>query len=462
MGAKPEKKYVEVSPVEPPAPLPRTFRVHEGAAAVVCWFPLTPVGLTMVSAALLAAWIEGIGHLDMILLMVSFCIVVVYVLMLAAVLIGTFVVRRALSHPIGRTCNVLEAEVQTASGFAIRLPKWLPFLEVSWTWENAEGACHAETTQRLEGRDTREIVVPWRRGEYTGILRRVRVSDILGLCRVTWREKEAIALRVLPHRGNVDRLVPLMGIVSGEDISNPYGDPWGDRVDMRQYTPGDSPRMILWKVYARSRKLMVRIPERAVSARPRGCCYLVADVWPRSSRRQESTDEAGAGVARVILERHLLGEGWSFAADGGGDPASTLSNALDVLARSGTPAVASTGFADFIARAVSDGFGYCVLFLPPRPGPWMDVVTDVIQRTPLRVHVFIGVDNLASIVKSERPSFLHRLVLRAGQRHRPTLRELTEVVSTAGTCATQVCVVDRAAGQLFPDPLAVLIPSRAS
>ena len=67
----------------------------------------------------------------------------------------------------------------------------------------------------------------------------------------------------------------------------------------------DSPRLILWKVYARTRRLFVRTSERALEAAPRTCAYLVADPQ----------DEAAATLARTVLERGLLGDRWRFGAD---------------------------------------------------------------------------------------------------------------------------------------------------
>ena len=98
----------------------------------------------------------------------------------------------------------------------------------------------------------------------------------------------------------------------------------GDRVEMRQYVAGDSPRMILWNVYARTRKLMVRVNERAFMLRPGACAYLIAGPG----------DEAAASVARTVIERKLLGESWAFGADGSPDPATDASAVREILARS--------------------------------------------------------------------------------------------------------------------------------
>lgn len=413
---------------------------------------LTPVGLTILLAALWAGWYQGVAHLDLVVLMVSFCALVALVLMAGFTLVGFFIVRSLFKKNLGRTNTTLEAEALSATGWWLRLPFWLPFLDVTWTWEGGEGACAADLTLHLEGQDTHELATPRRRGVFHRIVRRVQVRDILGLTRIFWRIEEAVDLEVLPHRGKIEHLVPLMGFISGDDISDPYGDPWGDRVDMRQYSPGDSPRMILWKVFARSRKLMVRIPERAVAARPRGCGYLVAD------RRPNPLDEPSAGVARVMIERQLLGEGWAFAADNGGAPATTVEDALGVLARSGQGGANSGGFRDFIEKAEREGYGYCVVFVPPAPGPWLDTLIDGVRHTSLRIHAFIGMDGIDAgrLRKNRHGGLVRRLFVQPDDLDAPTLPELSEVLTRLAACGGNVALIDRRTGQLFSNPASLL------
>src|SRR5205814_5321723 len=98
----------------------------------------------------------------------------------------------------------------------------------------------------------------------------------------------------------------LPGLAAGDDEAHPLGQPVGDRIEMRPYVPGDSPRTIAWKIYGRTGKLVVRAPERARIVSPRGCAYQVAGPH----------DESTAAVARAVLERGFLGQEWRFGADG--------------------------------------------------------------------------------------------------------------------------------------------------
>lgn len=416
------------------------------------FFPLTAVGTAFVAVATLAGWYQGVAHLDLIVLMAAFAVLVVTLLMAVLTAAGWLLVRGAFQAPLRTTSTTLEAETPTITGYAVQLPAWLPCLDVSWSWEADEETCAADTAVHRDGREAFEVVSVRRRGTYNGVTRRVRVRDILGLACITWRVREPLAFRVLPHRGKVEQVVPLLGFISGDDISDPYGDPWGDRVDMRQYGPGDSPRMIMWKVYARSRKLMVRVPERAIAARPRGCGYLVSDPLPTP------LDEPSAGVARVLIERNLLGEGWTFAADGAGAPASRIEDALDTIAQSGSAHGRLSGFADFLKRADQEGYGYCVLFTPPRPGPWIDTLLEALRATRLRVHVMVGMDGvrLERGANDAKPSLARRLVMQPDPVDGPTPSELAETLRRVGAAATSVTLVDRRSGQMYNDPLALL------
>jgi hypothetical protein len=138
------------------------------------------------------------------------------------------------------------------------------------------------------------------------VVRRFAVRDLFGLSEIAWRRTETVSLRVLPERGMLAQMPPPAGMADGDDLSDVYAEPRGDRVEMRQYAPGDPLRMVLWKVYARTNRMMVRTPERSVAERRKGCAYLVASP----------NDDSTAAVARIAIERNLLGDDWCFAADG--------------------------------------------------------------------------------------------------------------------------------------------------
>ena len=61
---------------------------------------------------------------------------------------------------------------------------------------------------------------------------------------------------------------------------------------------GDPLRHILWKTFARTRRLLVRMPERAIAPQPITVAFLVAGEH----------DEPTASAARLYLERGLVGK----------------------------------------------------------------------------------------------------------------------------------------------------------
>jgi hypothetical protein len=307
---------------------------------------------------------------------------------------------------------------------------------VAWTWEEP-GSVRVLAPARG---DYLETVVPGKRGVYPRVVRKVSVGDVLGLTSLSWREAEEADLSVLPFRGALDQMTLLEGLAAGEDLSDPRGDPYGDRVDMRQYAPGDSPRLILWKSYARTRKLLVRVNERALTARPRSCAYLVAGKG----------DEAGAGLMRVILERGFLGESWRFGADGSANYACNLADALHLLTQSGNhPADGGTGLPDFLAQAEKDGYSACLLILPPAEGPWVGPVLDAVLKTRLRLHLYAALDGTPDGLQLE-PRW-RRWVLRSAGDATDALEDAARMARHFEGISTHFLLADRRAGKMCGD-----------
>jgi hypothetical protein len=207
--------------------------------------------------------------------------------------------------------------------------------------------------------------------------------------------------------------------------------------------------MILWKVYARTRKLLVRVPEWAITAKPRSCAYLVAG----------RKDEPGAGFMRVLLERGFLGEGWRFGADGSPAFTGRLDDALDLLIRSGNaPFEGPTGFPEFIQRAQKDGYSACVLILPPVEGPWVAAVAAALSSTLVRVHAFTVVDQVALEAKEERA--LGRLLYVGNEGAAPRADEMARMARPFVGRPFPFLLVDRKAGRVFGDVRALVARRR--
>ncbi|MGE0496140.1 MAG: DUF58 domain-containing protein [Vulcanimicrobiota bacterium] len=338
-------------------------------------FPLSAGGVLLALVLAYGIYFEGLKRADMVVLVASASIAVaglVTLLMVSGFAITTARRWREQVRSEGPTRLVVGAPSWT--GLVFR-PLWLPFVEVSWE-------CHyplrIETDLRKGPEGLVEVLIPARRCLVDRLERRVRVRDVLGVASISWQKVQTGPIEVLPEAGRLEVDTLVQSLFAGDDLPDPAGEPMGDRVDMRRYSPGDPPRLILWKVYARTRKLMVRVPERAVVTQPRTCAYLVAGPG----------DENCAALMRSVIERDLLGQGWRFGADGSTEPSGLREEALRMLARSGNPEVKSGhGLESFLSQAHADGFGSCLVVVPPRVGAWSDKVAAAIRNARLGLTV---------------------------------------------------------------------------
>ena len=172
--------------------------------------------------------------------------------------------------------------------------------------------------QRSEGVRLRFL----RRGEYQQLHLSFIVADIFGLFRMQFEHTANCLIRVLPQTSQLE--VETLRLPSdGGDSENPHGRPDGDPIEMRRYAPGDPHRMILWKAYARTRKLLVRTPEKAESDENATAVLLLSC----------EDDHAAADVVQYLIKRR--GENVLFAAVGIEAVAFDTHSALDLLTRSG-------------------------------------------------------------------------------------------------------------------------------
>ena len=402
----------------------RWTRLREG-------LPLTFAGLVLLALAGGAFWFLGVKRLDLVLLSGSVLLVLLLAGLLVATVLAALVLRRRLGTAAGPL--LLECGAWAPTGFQAPLTRWLPFLKVGVAWEAPQGVAI-----RLSG--GLELASAQRRGLCPQVVRRVRVGDILGLTEVGWRLTAPGPVRILPRRAALDPGAVLTGVVQGEEASDPRGDPRGDRVDIRKYGHGDPMRMILWKVYARTRKAFVRIPERAIEPAPRMCAYLPASPL----------DEPPARLARTLLERGLLGQGWRFGADGAED-AHTLDEALTALARSGSTA-AALGLGAFLERARRDGFGACLLLLPGVDGPWAAQVQAGLAGAPLRVQAVFALDGWAP----EAPPRWRRVFLQPPEPGGAVPGEVLDLLRRLQLPSVAATLVDTVSGDVLDRPDAFL------
>jgi hypothetical protein len=434
-----------------PGAAPWRNKIHKVSDVLRCvrgFFPLTLTGFLLLGLSASTLWFEGIRRQDFLLLATGFIGVLVTLLTCLLVIAAAPFLHRRWKRGSTHSGLAVECMAIQETGFIPPLPRWLPLLEYSWNWERPASV---EVREGAHPDRRREFIVAQRRGVYSEIRRRILLRDVLGLAALEWVTRESADARFLPAKGSLDRMTLLDGLTGGDDLSDPRGMPEGDRVDMRQYTPGDSPRMILWKIYSHTRKLLVRIPERALTARPRFCAYFVAGPQ----------DEPGAGFMRVVLERGFLGENWRFGGDGSPAAAGRLDEALDILVRSADISPeAATQLPAFLQQAQNDGFAACLVVMPPARGPWVNSVVPALRNSALRIHAFTVLDGPAQ-AHPARQSW-ERLLYRHEADTGGRITDLAWMVHDFGAVPFPISVIDRTSGRAFGDARGLGMLKRAA
>jgi len=243
----------------------------------------------------------------------------------------------------------------------------------------------------------------------------------------------------------------IRSLASGEDHPDPTGAAEGDRADLRNYVSGDPIRYILWRVFAKSRQLVVRTPERALATARKAYAYLVAAPG----------DEPAAGAARVAIESGLLGSDWIFGADGVEEHADTRTRALEVLAQSAraSEAQSGAGLARFMQRYGTHG-ARVLVFVPAIPGPWLARVAAGAPRGTEFIVCTDGVvprekrniaRKIATVDKRVRPQNAADESIAEGADAFTTAREdqVDQVVKALSLSRARVVLADRRAGRVF-------------
>ena len=277
-------------------------RIVRGSRRVVDLQPLTLSGALAGLGGCVALFYYGLERLDFVLLTLGGAMLGLTSVALLSTLLAALLIRTRGGHsPQGEDGpQGLEGECEfwVRTGFRLPRRRWLPFVTVSWEWVEPE----AELRARIDGAELEEWVFVRRRGIYDEVRRRFDVGDVFGLTRLRFEQREARHLRFLPSVGGLERVDVIRGVSGGDDFAHPEGPQSGSPYDLRPYAPGDPLRFILWKVFARTRELVVRAPERALSPAQQAVAYLVTDL----------RDEPAAGTARAAIDVGALGEGWLF------------------------------------------------------------------------------------------------------------------------------------------------------
>ncbi|MCC6751057.1 MAG: DUF58 domain-containing protein [Deltaproteobacteria bacterium] len=412
-------------------------QVMSRAWALRYYLPLTAPGALVVAVALWVYFRYATGEMDFVLysgalvamLLVAFAMLMV----LLVTLLLWLKLRRGLRLTEAGGDLELESGVTSGTGYTFpRFARW-PMVQVKLEW--LEPSPVEVWMERTQGR-IEEVVRPLERGTTAGVLRRFVVTDIFGLARLGLPRRTLQRVRIRPPKARVTGHV-ITHFVGGDALSHPSGPVEGEYLDMRRYAPGDPLRLILWKVYARSRQLLVRTPERAIAPSPSAIAYLVAGPG----------DEPTASAARYFIEEGLLGSSFLFSADGAQEPTEDPAEALDLIVGSiRHRRTGGSGLARFLDRVDEGRRRSCVLFLPPAPGPWLPQVERAAPRIPGATAI-LAVDDQVVVAA---PGRLGRLLFAPAERGLEAARELPKMVQRLGQAGLKVKVLHRPTGELVP------------
>jgi len=413
------------------------LRVRQVARRVAAVWPLTALGMALALVALVALFGFGFKKLDLVLLVLGYggvgLLTITTLLVASTALVLWLRLRRASFR---WSTSTFETGSPLPTGFSLPSLWWLPLVQVQWTWVSpkADSAEPDSWNGRL-----RERVTLRRRGIYPSVTRRVVAQDAFGLSRIAFQHRQPGPIEVLPHLGGIRRLPVLTSLTGGEENPHPMGLEDGDRVELRRYVPGDSARYIHWKVFGRTRKLMVRTPERALSRARRTVAYLVSGAH----------DEAAAAAARAAVEEEALGLDWQFAADGSPEATSDRSEAVHkVMASSGFTGASGSGLKRFLAEVNPRGPAALVVFAPPTMGPWLDEMRAVASQRYGRVRVVIAVD---AVHDPAAQTFWRRWMLRPVGSSGVDRSDLERVGRALGQLRCEVVIIDRVSGRVLGD-----------
>lgn len=154
-----------------------------------------------------------------------------------------------------------------------------------------------------------------RRGTYAVRSVGVVARDLPGLCATQVSLEAAGTLTVLPEPTDAAVSATAAGAGGEHRIESAVRRRSEELFETRRYVPGDDPRKINWKLFARWNELLVRIGEEVPPPRSRVLCYLYTGPPPARGRgraaaaaleRERALEEAVsvfAGICRYLSRR---------------------------------------------------------------------------------------------------------------------------------------------------------------
>ncbi len=398
-------------------------------------FPLSLTGAATVAVGVYAYAYVGRDDSDYVLYAGGLVALGLVALSSLFTALGAVVLWRSLPDDSGLH-DTFEANAELDTELTLPSFALWPLVRVDVRWDAPAEVSTALTPHGL--RRVRERLTAHRRGHFKQVRRRFEVADLFGLARVRFYKTWDDTFTILPASGRFQLSLALRH-AGGDGYSHPSGTRDGELVEMRGYAHGDPLRLVVWKVFGRTRRLLVRMPERAITPRPSTVAYLVAGPG----------DAPAASTARAFVEQGMLDGDTVFSADGADRPAEDAAQAIDQIVDSVNHRHRGGADLERLLRTVDRSqLGNCVLFVPTREGPWLERVLAFTRALPAPPTVILAVDGTLSELR--RRGALRRLVFDDPQGNtRSQLRDLPALYARLRQAGIDVKVIHRPSGQLL-------------
>ncbi|MGB0646298.1 MAG: DUF58 domain-containing protein [Bradymonadia bacterium] len=274
---------------------------------------------------------------------------------------------------------------------------------------------HRYTIEEAQNRRNRRLIlIPRRRGHLTQIELTFVVGDIFGLNRTSIRRTTPLQLDIQARHPALET-TELRLPNEGDESAHPAGSLSGDYVDMRRYAPGDPQRFILWKAFARSRKLLVRTPERAESKEPAVALVLLTSP----------ADAEAADVVRYFLEQGH--QSLAFCAAGLSKIAVNSQDALELLKASGTLIEPSLDTMFDALTPFLEGKGQRLIVVASPEDEHLDIRLAALRD---RLNVSPYVILASSVTQQPKNSRWQRLGVTQQSEHGPRFKTLLDAIGS--------------------------------
>ena len=371
-------------------------------------FPITGAGLSIIGLTWLAYVFWAKDAEDFVAKYGVYLLWIIMLIDVVNIIFFSIVLRFRLKKRYFSNFLSLEGESNNILPTNIKVPRiwWWPLMDFSWDWVDNP---YAKVDIKQGFRFLEERVKFHRRGSYSTVKRRIVIRDPFGFSRIAFHIKQDANIRVVPRDMNL-QVLPSLFEDSGEGYSHPQGQPVGDWVDLRRYVWGDPLRMIVWKAFARTRKLMVRQQERSILPDRTIGLYLAPD----------RADEPAASIINSLIQHILARETFFFMSEPAGVVAKNQKDTMELLLESArfdqpTP----QGIEAFMEKAKKEGSSYLVFVMSKNIPELVINTVAAATKEGINVMVFIGINPDFPIQDKE----IHKIVSLLRKQKKETLYE---------------------------------------